>query len=212
MVQSWQVEPRATRSSQHYNQQAAARNTLKALRRKLSRVTKLWRTYKLLRMNNYNNNLTILQYNVNHSNNKIQTPFLQQLNPKEHDIIAIQEPWINLQNKKTVNLPGYHTILPDAPAPRVAFYVSREISTLSWSLIKQTSDLITIQLQKSQNIQIHNCYNPSGPISHHNQGTLLQVQEALQAGEGCEKILLGDFNLHHPRWGGQYSYRSALGC
>jgi exonuclease III len=154
-------------------------------------------------MNNHNNNLTILQYNVNHSSNKIQTPFLQQLNPKEHNIIAIQEPWINPQSKRTVNLPGYHTVLPDAPAPRVAFYISREISTLSWNLIKQTSDLITIQLQRSsQNTQIHNCYNPSGPISHHNQGTLPQVQEALQAGEGCEHILLGDFNLHHPMWGG----------
>jgi exonuclease III len=148
-------------------------------------------------MNNHINNLTILQYNVNHSSNKIQTPFLQQLNPKEHDIIAIQEPWINPQSKKTANLPGYHTVLPDAPAPRVALYILREISTLSWNLVKQTSDLITIQLQRSnRNTQIHNCYNPSGPISHHNQRTLPQVQEALQTGEECEHILLGDFNRH----------------
>ena len=150
-------------------------------------------------MSRYNEHLTILQYNVNHSSDKVQTPFLQQLDPGDHHIIAIQEPWINPLNHKTVSLPGYYTVLPESPSPRVATYVSKEISTLSWTVVGQDSDLITIQLTHgSQTIQIHNCYNPSGPISHRNGGTLPQAQRAIQDAGECEQILLGDFNLHHP--------------
>jgi hypothetical protein len=81
--------------SLRYRQQEVAKGVSQVPEETPSLELNQWKIYKPLRMSNHNDNLTILQYNVNHSSNKIQTPFLQQLDPKEHDIIAIQEPWIN---------------------------------------------------------------------------------------------------------------------
>ena len=147
--------------------------------------------------------LTILQYNVNHSAHKIQIPFLQQLDPRVHHVVAIQEPWVSLSNKNTVTHPGYHTILPDAAYPRTAIYISKEINTQAWSAKEYSGDLITVRLDIGDRwINILNCYNPSGPTGNHTLGTLPLIERATQEKEGEEILLLGDFNLHHPRWGG----------
>lgn len=154
-------------------------------------------------MNSNTQCLHILQYNVNHSNHKIQAPFLAQADPRIHSVIAIQEPWINPANKKTISLPGYYTVLPEAEHPRTVIYVSKEISSLHWSAKEHSGDLVSIRIQTEGNpLNIHNCYNPSGPTSDHNLGTLPLAKQALQEREGEDHILLGDFNLHHPYWGG----------
>lgn len=154
-------------------------------------------------MNRDTKPLHILQYNVNHSNAKVQTPFLQQLDPKTHQIVAIQEPWINPNNGKTVSHPGYHTVLPEAKSPRTAIYISKEMSTLAWEVKEYSSDLIAVVIQtETQKIQILNCYNPTSSIYDRNTGTLPLLQEAIEEGAGQEQIVLGDFNLHHPTWGG----------
>jgi hypothetical protein len=147
--------------------------------------------------------ITILQYNTNHSSYKIQTPFLQQMRPEEHHIIAIQEPWINPRTRKTVTHPGYYTILPDDHCPRTAIYITKEIATTSWEAICHSGDLATLKLKTEDLIiHIHNCYNPHRPYTDQGLGTIPLIQKAIQESEGVEHILLGDFNLHHPKWGG----------
>jgi len=157
--------------------------------------------------------ITIMQYNTNHSSYKIQTPFLQQMRPEEHHIIAIQEPWINPRTRKTVTHPGYYTILPDYPHPRIAVYVTKEIATTSWEAIFHSGDLATLKIQtEGPTIHIHNCYNPHRPYTDQGLGTLPLIQKAIQDSRGVEHILLGDFNLHHPKWGGnltQTQHRAA---
>jgi len=49
---------------------------------------------------------------------------------------------------------------------------------------------------------VHNCYNPSGLHNYTNQGTLPQVEKALEefldSAYATSQILLGDFNLYYP--------------
>lgn len=63
--------------------------------------------------------------------------------------------------------------------------------------------MISVRIQAGGRwINVHNCYNPSGPIGDHTLGTLPLVERAIQEREGEDHVLVGDFNLHHPRWGG----------
>jgi len=164
-------------------------------------------------MNSSLTGITIIQYNTNHSSYKIQTPFLQQMRAEEHYIIAIQELWINPRTGKTVTHPGYHTILPNYPYLRIAIYVTKEIVTTSWEAIFHSGDLATLKIQtEGPTIHIHNCYNPHRPYTDQGLGTLPLIQKAIQNSIGVEHILLGDFNLHHPKWGGnltQTQHRTA---
>ena len=154
-------------------------------------------------MNSYN--ITIHQHNVNHSRT-IQRLLLQEMDPETNQIIALQEPWTNPQNRRTVSQ-GYYPIIPAHEHPRVAILISTQLDSTTWRPIYyDTGDLVTVEMQTNLGpIYIHNCYNPSGPTSHSQDGTLSAVEAALRGGRSqdndCQQILLGDFNLHHPRWG-----------
>ena len=55
--------------------------------------------------------------------------------------------------------------------------------------------------QEEQNIIIHNIYNPARR-SESDSTVLVDVRTRLHDNHSSEQILLGDFNLHHPMWGG----------
>jgi hypothetical protein len=55
--------------------------------------------------------------------------------------------------------------------------------------------------QERQHITIHNIYNPARR-SESNSTVLTDVHTILHNNLSNEQILLGDFNLHHPMWGG----------
>ena len=150
--------------------------------------------------------LTIYQHNVNRSNTT-QTLLLDSQAAGEATIIALQEPWLNTANGKTKTKKGYFVVLPPQQNPRVALLVSDKIGTDSWTpLFHNTGDLVTIQIQTpAGTISIHNCYNPSGPTSHRQEGTIPALREALvqtPRDTTANHIVVGDFNLHHPKWGG----------
>lgn len=157
-------------------------------------------------------NLTIIQYNVNKSKDKVQHHFLQALNPKTHSIIAVQEPWINPHTTKPTTCnsnPGYYVCIPTSPNPRTCIYVSKEIDVTRWKqepspIGLQQGDVTSISLSTPQGkTWVHSIYNPP-PDSHssHTLNTLQWLQPLLQP-EGSH-ITLGDFNLHHPRWGSDF--------
>ena len=147
----------------------------------------------------------ILQYNTNKSGEQVQIPFMQQLDPETHHIVAIQEPWLNTQTKGRVkSFPGYYSVQPAGEVPRVAIYVSKSLAQESWEAQMYSEDLIGVRInQGDQGIHILNCYNPSGPTTDRELGTLPLAREAVNRFPQDQCLLLGDFNLHHQRWGAQ---------
>ncbi|KAI0995575.1 hypothetical protein K3495_g12605, partial [Podosphaera aphanis] len=89
---------------------------------------------------------------------------------------------------------------------RTCIYVSRNLDVGKWRMEhvpeEAGSDITSISIQTNQGkIWVHSVYNPP-PLSHSSShlGTLRWLPQIL-APEG-QHILVGDFNLHHPRWGG----------
>ncbi|KAI0996003.1 hypothetical protein K3495_g12178 [Podosphaera aphanis] len=149
------------------------------------------------------NKWTIIQYNVNKSKNKVQHYFLNSLDPSKHHVVAIQEPWCNPSENTTVKHPAYHLVFPNSRRSRTCIYVSKWLDTDKWK-IEETpeqalGDITTISIVR---VRIHNIYNPP-PLCHSSQElkTLSWIPQILPQ-EG-HHLLVGDFNLHHPRWGGQ---------
>lgn len=147
-----------------------------------------------------------LQYNVNKSRLKVTAPLLQDSSIDIFDIIAIQEPWRNPLNGASYNPgdSGFYLVDSREEGSRVCCYVNKRISIDSWSETFHSKDLVTITLRVacgSRVIHIHNCYNPPSQHSEtEDLGTLAVLPQALSM--PGEHILLGDFNLHHPLWGG----------
>ena len=70
--------------------------------------------------------------------------------------------------------------------------------------IRDTCSIVVDQTddqQSQERVVIHNVYNPP-KTSSNRQSALPQVREALEHHQTNEQVLLGDFNLHHPLWGG----------
>ncbi|EUC27476.1 hypothetical protein COCCADRAFT_111608, partial [Bipolaris zeicola 26-R-13] len=130
----------------------------------------------------------------------------------DFDIIAIQEPWKNpytttthhpAKNKFHLCYPTSHT----GGIARVCFFINKKIDQLGWRFEERTRDICSIIIdpkddqQQQERLVIHNVYNPP-KTSNNRQSVLPQVREALRQYHTDEQILLGDFNLHHPLWGG----------
>jgi endonuclease/exonuclease/phosphatase family metal-dependent hydrolase len=76
-----------------------------------------------------------------------------------------------------------------------------------WQFKEHSRDIcsLTIELgddqQEGQHLTIHNVYNPTRR-SESDNSVLTDVRAIMQNNQSEEQILLGDFNLHHPMWGG----------
>ncbi|KAL6152343.1 hypothetical protein ACJQWK_05935 [Exserohilum turcicum] len=164
-------------------------------------------------MNQYNT-LSILQYNVRKSRDIVMATLLRDPRIHEYDILAIQEPWRN-PYMATTHHPAkdvFHLCYPvaadeEGPA-RVCFFVNKRIDHNRWRFKEHSRDVCSLVIepsrdqQEQQSVAIHNIYNAvggGGPIG----STLVDVRAVLEKHSSNEQILLGDFNLHHPLWGGQ---------
>lgn len=77
------------------------------------------------------------------------------------------------------------------------------IARSSWSVINHGANFSTLQIRTKDNriIQIHNVYNPCQTSG--DNSVLGKIRKVLQkTRDNVENILLGDFNLHYPLWGG----------
>ena len=70
-------------------------------------------------------------------------------------------------------------------------------------MIHHSFDLSTLSLKtlNAWKIQIHNVYNPSTSAPDASSA-LATLEVALNQDKNEEHIVLGNFNLHHPVWGG----------
>ena len=157
--------------------------------------------------------LRILQYNVHKSKDKVMASLPQDPRIHEFDILATQEPWKN-PFTATTHHPAedeFHLCYPpgdeESPA-RVCFFINKTMDHTKWRYEEITRGLCTITIspgverQGEPRLAIHKIYNPPKATSNR-QSTLPSILRALSKFQTAEQILLGDFNLHHPLWGGQ---------
>lgn len=161
---------------------------------------------------NRHNRLNILQYNVRKSRDMVMASLLRDPGIYDFDIIAIQEPWKNPYTA-TTHHPAknrFHLCYPTGDtegSARVCFFVNKKIDQTRWRFEERTRDICSIVIdqtddqQSQERVVIHNVYNLP-KTSSNRQSALPQVREALEHHQTNEEVLLGDFNLHHPLWGG----------
>lgn len=156
---------------------------------------------------NHTPTMSILQYNVRKSKDMVMASLLRDPKTHEYDILAIQEPWRN-PFMATTHHPAndvFDLYCPggtkDRPA-RVCFFVNRRIGRNQIQFREHTRDLcsITLTLERNRKLSIYNAYNP--PRYTAQQSVLPHIRASLDKHNDGELILLGDFNLHHPLWGG----------
>ena len=149
-------------------------------------------------------NIRILQYNVQKSKDKVMIPVLE--GPHEpYDIIAIQEPWPSRVGS-TYCPRGcqYNLVFPRQGGARVCLYINKRIPVSSWRVIKNEADYLQVQFELTDGLfTIHNVYSQT-PETHRTVEWNTPLPRLLQAiEEPGQHLLVGDFNLHHPLWGGE---------
>jgi exonuclease III len=162
---------------------------------------------------NRHNRLNILQYNVRKSRDMVMASLLRDPGIDDFDIIAIQEPWKN-PYMATTHHPAkdrFRLCYPTGDAEgqaRVCFFINKRIDQTKWRFEERTRDICSIAInidptddQQSRQLIVHNVYNPP-KTSNNRQSALSHVREALRHHQINKQVLLGDFNLHHPLWGG----------
>lgn len=158
--------------------------------------------------------LKILQYNVHKRLNAVQIPFLYDSQVQEFDIIAIQEQGRSLKAVETHNTRdiNFHLVSHTNPNARACIYVNKKIDTKSWSIEMLEPDICCIRLStrtsagETHALRIYSVYNPCPYSTTSTEGpsTLPLLEQALQTEE--EKLVVGDFNLHHPQWTGPNTF------
>ena len=149
--------------------------------------------------------LKILQQNTRKSYD-VMVQLFEDKETKEYDIIAIQEPWRRSECNTTYHSDKSHfeLLYLNNETTRVCYYVNKRLALSSWSITNHSSDLATLHLKATDEriIHIHNIYNP-GQAAPNKNASVERLQEILRGASGTdEHIWLGDFNLHHPAWGG----------
>ena len=117
----------------------------------------------------------------------------------EWDVILIQEP-AQQENNNTVTNNQYHTIYRREGDASVCTHVHRRISLERWrsKVISRQKHIVSISTANGD-IHIHNLYN---------HGSRMSLDDIVQGIDlDGEHIIAGDFNLHHPRWGGEKAQR-----
>lgn len=146
--------------------------------------------------------LNILQYNMRKSDTLMKEFFTTE-EVETLDIIICQEPYNRRDTRTTVHplKAIFHLIYPDYDKPRTCIFVNKRIATNSWSTTITSGDLCSIHIRNQDNniLHVHNVYNP---VKGDNLSTLPILREELAKYGNEEQLMLGDFNLHHPSWGG----------
>ncbi len=148
-------------------------------------------------------------------------------------ILAIQEPFHSSYIISTHN-PSYtsfHLFHPNVENFRVCFFINKSVNSSSWSGDFQSPDYGYLRLKSmvpgTRDIIIHNIYRPqssSSFISKFSQesdfsdffSATTNTSDAFSLlyntllDTSAEHILLGDFNLYHPLWGGENAKTDTL--
>jgi hypothetical protein len=152
----------------------------------------------------------ILQYNCGHANGGKLKPFFLSAEPSSHRVLAIQEPGWNKHTKSTFCPRGYTLAYEAAEETKVCFMVSKELGIDSWRFRHVSPYIAVLRVQLGQEfLTIVNVYNPINCTAH--TEAITECIRTLDETDPSDQIvLLGDFNLHHPAWGGRSSRTEAM--
>ena len=105
--------------------------------------------------------LTLLQYNVNKSRDKVLIGLLEDPKIAEIEILAIQEPWRNRETQEGYN-PGnspFYLIETTSEKTRAAIYVNKRMPRRQICEIYKDTDLISLKIGTTkEDIYIYNLY------------------------------------------------------
>jgi hypothetical protein len=156
-----------------------------------------------------NRTLQILQHNVHRCKNVVMAQFLRDPEFLKAVIIAIQEPWDNPYTDTTHHpAKATHQLLyPDSQETggraRVCLFISKRIDPTKWRHTAHSRDCQELELHcNTGKLRLFNIYNPR--LDADNQTDTLDLLEQVLDREDSSCLLLGDFNLHHPAWGGDH--------
>lgn len=160
---------------------------------------------------NSKSTLSILQYNTWKSKDGVMLSLPRDERIMGFDILAIQELWRNAHHN-TTHHPHKHLfdlVYLDNAETRVCVFINRKIPKARWTAIHHSPDLTIITITTSpgteeNTLYIHNFYNPTTDTGESN---IPLLQGVLAAIPGQNHILVGNFNLHHPLWGGESAQR-----
>ena len=166
-------------------------------------------------------NFQVLSYNVNRQR-EVTAELLFHPDIYKYHVIAIQEPWINRYIKSrnaTFNpFPKRYTAwVPEAKNPRIAFYISKDLDPRCWRVFEHSRDVAQVRWvyeaepSRFKRIWITNIYN--NPPENDPAVTLNLLRNTLSGKQpdgsidpifrsSDHQLVVGDFNLHHPHWGG----------
>ena len=143
---------------------------------------------------------SVIQYNCGNANRGACRPFFDSVSPAEYQVLAIQEPNYNRFTKSTYCPRNFTLSYDAAPITKVCFMVSRKIDAGHWKCQQFGPYVAMLWLWlEGLEVTIINVYKPQG--EGFNGQALSAVKEALELAKG-EIMLLGDFNIHYPAWGG----------
>ena len=148
--------------------------------------------------------LRILQYNVQKSKNKVIVPLLD--GPQEpYNIIAVQEPWLN-PLVATTYCPRdclYNLVFSKEGRARTCLYINKDIPLDQWQAGCEP-DYSWVKLETELGpITVYNIYSET-PETYRTIAWNTPIPRMLNAiQEQGNHIIVGDFNLHHPYWGGR---------
>jgi endonuclease/exonuclease/phosphatase family metal-dependent hydrolase len=141
------------------------------------------------------------------------TQFLREEEVVSADVIAIQEPRENpFQDnthhplKQTHEL-LYPTVSETGERARVCIFISKKMGEYTHLVHSRDYQEVRVKTESSGELRIVNVYNDQqhGAALHKLQETL----PPLRGQKGVSYLILGDFNLHHPAWGGDNAPRDA---
>ena len=153
--------------------------------------------------------LRILQYNV-HTSDKVLMGLLADERVRGMDVLAIQEPWRNSwADHRGYNPSGgpFRLISTSSGETRAAIYLNRRLRDCEAITVEHNLVTVSIGVNwggQSRQVIVHSAYNRP-PDSHQVRTVPDQLERSLQAVEANQdknQLLVGDFNLHHPSWGG----------
>jgi hypothetical protein len=148
--------------------------------------------------------LSIIQFNCGRANYSLARTFFDALDPKRHQVIALQDPGKHKDTKATYTPRGYYLAMDFSESSKTAFLISREINQSDWGWQNQGNDASVLCLKIQQTwTRIINTYIPEKqyhPDGH--ERAFVDLGRILGWSE-VPTLLLGDFNTHHPSWGGE---------
>ncbi|KAJ5638941.1 hypothetical protein N7528_001331 [Penicillium herquei] len=137
----------------------------------------------------------------------VMAQFLRDPDVLRADVIAIQEPWKNpYQNTTHHPAKGTHELLwPEGDErPRVCMFVSKKLA--KWTHYAYSKDVqeLRIDTVSAGQLRIFNVYNEDGVWGGLDtvKDVVPPVSERRRTPSIISSLVLGDFNLHHPAWGG----------